>query len=178
MTLRARRVFAPDGLRFAADWTMSRHLARFAVIVAAVLAAVPAHAQDTPSCRPRTVNVERVKSDTTTVALCMDASETAVRLQVRRTTIAAALSALSAVYKISYRASVTLEETRDGIYAGSLDYVISRVLDGYDYVIKHEGRDLDVLVLGQKGGQAVAAPAVAEAGRAPARAAAPVSRIR
>ena len=141
---------------------MSRDLTCLAAIVTAVLSAAPAHGQDMPPpCRVRLVNVERAhyatQSDGANGSLCVQGRATAVRLEVRQTAITAALSALAAVYKISYRSSVTLDETRDGIYAGSLEHVVSRSLDGYDYVIRRANADLDIVVLARKGGQPVVA---------------------
>jgi hypothetical protein len=146
---------------------MSRDLARFAVIVAVTLGTAPLHAQDVPPpCRVRAVNVERAnyaaKSDVADGSLCVQGGATGVRLEVRHTTITAALAALSTVYKISYRSSVTLDEARDGIYAASLEHVVSRLLDGYDYVIKHANAGLDIIVLAKKGGQPPA-PVAAQA---------------
>jgi hypothetical protein len=144
---------------------MSRDLTCLAAIVTAVLSAAPVQAQDMPPlCRVRLVNVERARyatqSDGANGFLCVQGRATAVRLEVRQTAISAALSALAAVYKISYRSSVTLDETRDGIYAGSLEHVVSRLLDGYDYVIRHAHADLDIVVLARKGGQPVVASVV------------------
>jgi hypothetical protein len=144
---------------------MLRELARFAVIVAATVSAASLHAQDAPPpCRSRPVNVERAHyaAKSEVGSLCVQGSATAVRLEVRQTTITAALSALSAVYKISYRSSVTLDEDRDGIYAGSLEHVVSRLLEGYDYVIKQADVDLDIVVFAKKGGQPSAAPVVTQ----------------
>lgn len=142
-------------------------LPRLTIMIGVALSASPARADDMPPpCRLREVNVERanhaLKSND---GLCVEGSAAAVRLEVRQQTIAAVLSALSTVYKISYRSSSTLDEARDGKYGGSLEHVISRLLDGYDYVIKHEDSHLDVLVFAKKGGQAVVAPALAEINR-------------
>jgi hypothetical protein len=141
---------------------MPRDLTRLATIVAVVLATAPVDAQDMPPpCRVRLVNVERAhyatRSDAANGSLCVQGRATAVRLEVRHTAITAALSALSAVYKISYRSSVALDEARDGIYVGSLEHVVSHLLDGYDYVIRHGNDDLDIVVLTRKGGQPVVA---------------------
>jgi hypothetical protein len=79
----------------------------------------------------------------------------AVRLDARRTTIADALSALNAAFDISYRSAIALDEEINGTYAGSLRRVISRVLDGYNYVIKQDDAKLDVIILGRRGERAV-----------------------
>ena len=159
---------------------MTRDLARCAVAAVAVLSIVPLHAQDVPPpCRQRQVNVEHANSapkpDAAKSSLCVEGSATAIRLEVRHANIVAVLSALSTVYKISWRSSIMLDEARDGIYAGSIDGVISRLLNGYDYVIKHENAALDVVVLDKKGGQPV--PVATQVNQDPERTAR-VSRTR
>lgn len=79
----------------------------------------------------------------------------AVRLDARRTTIADVLSALNAAFDMSYRSSIVLDEEINGTYAGSLRRVISRVLDGYNYVIKQDDAKLAVIILGRRGERAV-----------------------
>jgi hypothetical protein len=79
----------------------------------------------------------------------------AVRLDARRTTIADVLAALNAAFAISYRSSIVLDEEINGTYAGSLRRVISRVLDGYNYVIKQDDAKLDVVILDRRGERAV-----------------------
>ena len=79
----------------------------------------------------------------------------AVRIDARRTTIADVLAALNAAFDISYRSSIALDEEITGTYAGSLRRVISRVLDGYNYVIKQDDAKLAVIILGRRGERAV-----------------------
>jgi hypothetical protein len=81
----------------------------------------------------------------------------AVRLDVRQTRIADVLSALSK-FDIVFQSRIRLDEIRNGTYAGSLDYVISRLLDGYDYVIKQDKAKFEVSIYDKHGGQAVPAP--------------------
>ncbi len=76
-------------------------------------------------------------------------------LDARRTTIADVLAALNAAFAMSYRSSIALDEEINGTYAGSLRRVISRVLDGYNYVIKQDDAKLDVIILGRRGERAV-----------------------
>jgi hypothetical protein len=161
---------------------MTRDLARCAVAAVAVLSIVPLHAQDVPPpCRQRQVNVEHAnyapKTDMAKGSLCVDASATTIRLEVRQAKIVAVLSALSTIYKISYRSSIMIDEARDGIYAGSIEGVIPRLLYGYDYVIKHENAALDVVVLDKKGGQPAIASDVTQVNQDPERTAR-VSRTR
>ena len=79
----------------------------------------------------------------------------AVRIDARRTTIAGVLSALNAAFGMSYRSSIVLDEEITGTYAGPLRRVISRVLDGYNYVIEQDDAKLAVIILGRRGERAV-----------------------
>ena len=85
----------------------------------------------------------------------------AVRLDASHTTIADVLSALNTSFDMSYSSWIVLDEEINGTYTGSLRRVITRVLDGYNYVIKQDNAKLDIIVLGKRGERAisVAAPA-------------------
>jgi hypothetical protein len=74
-----------------------------------------------------------------------------VQVSARQATIATVLTALAATYRFSYTSSIPLDAAIDGQYAGSLGQVISRVLDGYNYVIKQENAKLDVIVFNKSG---------------------------
>jgi hypothetical protein len=87
--------------------------------------------------------VVRVRGDATTL-----------RLELRRTTIADALAALSA-FNVSYRSSIVLDEEINGTYAGSPRRVIAHVLDGYNYVVRQDGASLEVVIFGRRGERAV-----------------------
>jgi hypothetical protein len=163
---------------------LRNHLAGFAAIAAAALSTPAVPAQDmAPPCLSRllinadVVNDTRAtKSDASGGVHCVRGGPTALQLEVHRTTIAAVLSALFDAFQVSYRSSVPLNETRDGTYEGSLGYVISRVLDGYNYVIKRENSNLEIIIFNKRGKQAVPGPIITEASQN--RASAPVSRIR
>lgn len=165
---------------------MPRALTGLTAAAALVLSAVSAFAQEVPPCRSRSVNVEHAdhirKSDAAAGLLCLQGSPARIHLEVRQTTITVALSALLAAYKISYRSSIALNETRDGVYAGSLDEVVSRLLKDYDYVIKPGDSTLDIVIFARTdnatGKQPLSAPIAAEVAEKPVRREARVSRIR
>jgi hypothetical protein len=94
-------------------------------------------------------------------SLHVQGKRAAVQIDVRRTRIMEVLAALSAAYGISYRSSIALDKPVDGRYAGSLGQVITRVLEGYDFVISRRGTRLDVRVFGRSGDKPVASPMVA-----------------
>jgi hypothetical protein len=162
---------------------MLRDRAGFTVAALLLLSAAGARAQDRlPPCHGRSVNVEHasraVQSDAVGGLLCAQGGPAAVHLEIRRTTIAAALAALSSSYPISYRTSIALSETRDGIYTGSLGQVISRLLENYNYVMKLQNSTLDLVIFGVKGGQPASAPRAAEPGPHAVRPLAGVARVR
>ena len=99
-------------------------------------------------------SADSLKSEVTGSLLCVQGGSAAVRLEVRQTTVAATLSALFAAYQVSYRSFIQLDEERDGKYEGPLRYVISRVLEGYNYVIKQNNSNIEVIIFNKKGKQA------------------------
>jgi hypothetical protein len=98
----------------------------------------------------------------------------AVRVDARQTTIADVLSGLASAFNIRYRSSIALNDVRNGTYSGPLRQVISRVLDGYNYVIKYEDSKLNIIVVGKVGEQAAVAP---QAAAGPQAAAAPQTAV-
>jgi hypothetical protein len=135
-----------------------------AAIAVAIVSLLPAYAQDmVPVCHARPVNVRlaakthSANADAAGASLCLSRGPTIVHLEVRHTPIAAILSALGSAYNISYRSSVPLTEIRSGKYTGRLQSVISDVLDGYDYAVKHENSAIAVIVFNKSSGQPVAA---------------------
>jgi hypothetical protein len=73
------------------------------------------------------------------------------------------LSALN-VLPVKYRTAVPLNTEINGTYSGSFSQVVSRLLNGYSYVIKRDQTAVEIVVLGQ-GGQAAVAPRSAEASK-------------
>jgi hypothetical protein len=136
----------------------------FAALAVAIATSAPACAQEAvPVCHARPVNVRHpakahsANADATGASLCLYRGPTTLHLEVRQTSIAAILSALGSACKISYRPSVPLTETRSGKYTGRVQSVIADVLDGYDYVIRHDNSSIEVIVFNKSGGQPVAA---------------------
>ncbi len=78
------------------------------------------------------------------------------------------LSAFGAVLPVKYRTAVPLEDKVSGAYSGSLSQVVARLLDGYNYVIKRDREQAEIIVFGRKG-EAAVAPAVPAAQGAPSR---------
>jgi hypothetical protein len=71
--------------------------------------------------------------------------------------IADVLSAPAATFNLRYRAAIPLDATASKAYAGSFRQVISRLLNGYNYVIKTDQETVEIVVFGRRG--EVATPA-------------------
>jgi hypothetical protein len=96
-------------------------------------------------------------------ALRIKGDAASLHVEVRHTTIADVLSALA----VRYRASVSLDEVIEGTYAGSLGQVVSRVLNGYNYATKQNGKNFEVIIFGRRGESAVPAPIIIPVRRRP-----------
>jgi hypothetical protein len=83
---------------------------------------------------------------------------TAVRLDARQVTVGQALDALAAAFNLSYRTSTALDEVLSGTYVGPLGRVIARILDGYNYAIRRENGEMNVMIFGKQGQQSVFSP--------------------
>ena len=75
---------------------------------------------------------------------------TALKLETRGATLNEALRALQSAFKFHYQDSGTLNDVINGTYAGSLRGVITRILEGHDFVIHGTLSDLSVEILAPK----------------------------
>jgi hypothetical protein len=82
----------------------------------------------------------------------------AVQLEARDASVEDVMAALAASFGLQYRGTAALERRITGTYRGSLQHVLRRLLDGYDFIMKTNLDDVDVTVLsGGKPGEARAA---------------------
>jgi hypothetical protein len=88
----------------------------------------------------------------------IDGTPAAVRVTTSRDSIADVLAALSAAFKIKYRSAIRLDAPAAANYAGSFSQVVGRLLDGYSYIIKHEGETTEVVVFGSRGDVPIVVP--------------------
>jgi hypothetical protein len=82
----------------------------------------------------------------------------AVRVTASHEAVANILAAFAARFNIKYHSAISLDAAADGVYSGSLRQVISRLLDGCNYVIKSDKDTFEILVLDKNGATAIAAP--------------------
>ncbi len=81
----------------------------------------------------------------------------AVRVTTSQDAIADVLSALAATFNVQYRTAIPLDAAASKSYSGSFGQVISRLLDGYNYVIKKDQETIEIVVFGRRGEVAIPA---------------------
>ena len=82
----------------------------------------------------------------------VEGSPAAVSVTTSRDTISDVLLALAATFDIQYRTAIPLDTAADATYSGSFQHVISRLLDGYSYVIEVDNsKTTGIVVLGKRG---------------------------
>jgi|SRR6266446_456655 hypothetical protein len=89
----------------------------------------------------------------------VEGSPTAVRVTTGEDAIADVLSAFAATFNVQYRTAIPLDAAANKTYSGSFGQVISRLLDGYNYVIKKDQETIEIVVFGRRGEVAISPPA-------------------
>jgi hypothetical protein len=134
----------------------------FAVLVVGAVAIQSLHAQDSPDgAAPRQLAADRGSR-----TLSIEGDATALHVVVQQTTIEDVLSALKG-FNVRYRSSIGLDEVLTGTYAGPLDHVVARLLNGYNYAIKLASSGLEVTIFGKGDVFAVPAPIIIPVRRRP-----------
>jgi hypothetical protein len=108
----------------------------------------------------------------------------AVRIETQNSSIEEVLAALGNAFDVRFRSSANLAKQLSGTYEGTLQRVVARVLEGYDFIIRKNNGKIEITVLGIRGaapGTAVAssassAPKATPAPAAPVPAAAPTTK--
>jgi hypothetical protein len=85
----------------------------------------------------------------------VEGSLAAVRVTTNQDPIADVLSAFAATFNVKYRTAIPLDAPANATYAGPFGQVLSRLLDGYNYVIKKDQETTEIVVLGRHGDVAV-----------------------
>jgi len=89
-----------------------------------------------------------------------------LKVDARHATVEQVLSALGGV-DVRYRSSVDLDDVVDGLYTGADRQVLARILGDYNYTIKQDKTDLEVIVFSKRGDHAVPAAIVIPIRRRP-----------
>jgi len=94
----------------------------------------------------------------------------ALRIEAQNTSIKDVLAALNREFHVAVATSTNLDREITGTYQGSLQRVLDRILEGYNFVVKSAGGHFEVTVLGTRDGKstsvAAAAPVVAKTAQA------------
>ena len=90
----------------------------------------------------------------------VEGSPTAVRVTTSQDAIADVLSAFAATFNVQYRTAIPLDASARKMYSGSFAQVVSRLLDGYNYVIKNDQGTIEVVVFGKRGEVVIPPPAI------------------
>jgi hypothetical protein len=75
----------------------------------------------------------------------------ALRVSTSGDALSDVLSAFGTRLPVKYRTAVPLNAEVNGAYSGSLSQVMSRLLDGYNYVIKNDHELTEIIILGKNG---------------------------
>ena len=81
----------------------------------------------------------------------VEGTPAAVRVTTSQDTIADVLSAFASPFNVKYRSAVPLDAAANASYSGSFAQVISRLLDGYNYVVKKDQETTEIVVFGKRG---------------------------
>jgi len=82
----------------------------------------------------------------------VEGSPAVVRVSPARDPISDVLSALAPTFNVRYRTAIPLDAAADATYSGSLQQVISRLLDGYNYMVKtDDSKTTEIVVFGTRG---------------------------
>lgn len=80
---------------------------------------------------------------------------TALHVTTGRDSIAAVLTAFGPSHKLRYRAAVPLDAAANAVYSGTLGEVLTRLLDGYNFIVRRDRDGIEVVVLGRRGDVAI-----------------------
>jgi len=75
----------------------------------------------------------------------------AVHLSAEDASVNEVLAALSARFNLTYTPAPELDRAVAGVYSGTLQQVLARILDGYDYVANFSVNGIELKVLGRSG---------------------------
>jgi hypothetical protein len=88
-----------------------------------------------------------------------------MQVQSENAPVKEVLDALSAKFKLRYRMRADVGRVLSGLYTGTLRQVLSRVLDGNDYILNISDDGVEVTVLGASQTPGMPSPALAGATR-------------
>jgi hypothetical protein len=88
----------------------------------------------------------------------VEGNPAAVRIATSQAAISEVLLSFPASFKFKYRSAIPLDDPVQEAYSGSFRQVISRLLDGYNYVVRTREGTTEVVVFGKNGEVAIPPP--------------------
>lgn len=99
-------------------------------------------------------NAQSVRAETR-----VSGAPNAVRVEARDASVNEVMAALVASFELRYRSPASLTRRVTGTYEGSLQHVVARVLDGYNFVMKTGSEGVEAWVYGAaQAGEILLAP--------------------
>jgi hypothetical protein len=87
----------------------------------------------------------------------------ALVLDARDASVEDVLEALGTSFGLQHRGADALQRRISGTYRGSLPHVVRRLLDGYNFVLKTDEDEIEVVVIGGESGTAASGAAASAA---------------
>ncbi len=90
--------------------------------------------------------------------VAIDGGRGEMQVRVDYDTVGHVLEALGRNGNLHNRSATPLDKIIDGSFSGSLGQVLFRILDGYDFVIRHDPEGVEVFVFGESRAAPIAPP--------------------
>jgi len=88
----------------------------------------------------------------------VDGDRDQMQVSVDNETVGNVLQALGQKGNLHYRSSLPLNKVIGGSFSGSLGHVLSRVLVGFDFVVRYNPQGVEIFVYGESGATSVPPP--------------------
>jgi hypothetical protein len=86
--------------------------------------------------------------------VAVDGDRDQMQMSVDNDTVGRALEALGQKEKLQFHSSTPLNKVIGGSFSGSLGHVLSRILVGYDFVVRYSPQGVEIFVYEESGGKA------------------------
>lgn len=90
----------------------------------------------------------------------VDGDREQMQVTVDNDTVDQALQALGQKGNLHYRSTAPLNKVIGGSFSGSLGHVLSRILVGFDFVVRYDPQGVEIFVYGESGATAIPPPRV------------------
>jgi hypothetical protein len=81
-----------------------------------------------------------------------------MQVRVENDTVSHVLEALGQSVSVHYRSAAPLNKVIGGSFSGSFEQVLSRVLSGYDFVVRYNMQGVELFIVGNSGAAPVPPP--------------------